>query len=56
MSKLLPTVWIMRTKEGFFYPIQPTKKCKPEDHGRLNPHVIAIETASGKVLWKRLDA
>lgn len=49
---LLPTVWIMRTADGW-YPIQPSSKCKPEDHGALNPHVIAIEDAEGKVLWKR---
>jgi hypothetical protein len=52
-NKLLPTMWIMRTADGFWYPIQPSEKCKPEDHGRINPHVIAIEDAAGVVLWKR---
>jgi hypothetical protein len=52
MTNLLPTVWIMRTRDGF-YPIQPSIMCKAEDHGRLNPHVIQIEDADGKVLWKR---
>ncbi len=51
-ARLLPTVWIMRTKDGF-YPIQPSSLCKPEDHGELNPHVVAIEDAEGNVLWKR---
>jgi len=50
--KLLNTVWIMRTKDGF-YPIQPSERCKPEDHGRLNPHVTSIEDANGVTLWKR---
>lgn len=55
-ANLLPTVWIMRTRDGFFYPIQPTDRCKPEDHGRLNDHVVAIEDAEGEVLWRREDA
>lgn len=50
--KLLPTVWIMMT-DGGFYPIQPTDRCKPEDHGRLNPHVLSIEDLDGNLLWKR---
>lgn len=50
--KLLPTVWLMFTKDGF-YPIQPSTKCKPEDHGRINDHVIRIEDVNGKVLWER---
>lgn len=49
---VLNTVWIMRTKDGF-YPIQPSERCKPEDHGRLNPHVTSIEDANGVTLWKR---
>lgn len=49
---LLPTVWIMRTANGW-YPIQPSNLCKPEDHGALNPHVIRIEDADGNVLWDR---
>ncbi|MBM1817139.1 hypothetical protein [Pseudosulfitobacter pseudonitzschiae] len=52
MSKLLPTLWIMRTKDGF-YPIQPSDKCKPEDHAALNDHIVAIEDIGGKVLWQR---
>lgn len=55
-AKLLDTYWIMRTRDGFFYPIQPSSKCKAEDHGRLNPHVIQIDDADGNVLWKRQDA
>lgn len=51
-AKLLPTFWIMRTRDGW-YPIQPSKKCKPEDHGKLNDHVVQIEGRDGKVLWKR---
>jgi hypothetical protein len=52
MNKLLDTVWVMKTKDGW-YPIQPSEKCKPEDHGRLNDHVMSIEDMTGKVLWKR---
>ncbi len=51
-AKLLDTVWIMRTKDGF-YPIQPSEKCKAEDHGRLNDHIQQIEDLAGSVLWKR---
>lgn len=46
-------VWLMFTEKGF-YPIQPSIFCKPEDHGRLNDHVIRIEDANGKVLWRRV--
>lgn len=53
-AKLLPTVWIMRTASGHWYPIQPSDRCKPEDHGLLNPHVTRIEDASGNVLWRRV--
>jgi hypothetical protein len=53
LTSLLPTVWIMRTADGGFYPIQPSDKCKPEDHGRLNDHVVSIEDLEGNVLWKR---
>lgn len=49
---LLDTVWIMRTGDGF-YPILPSAKCKPEDHGALNDHVVSIEDAEGNVLWTR---
>lgn len=52
IAKLLPTFWLMFTADGF-YPIQPSTKCKPEDHAELNPHVIRIEDAEGNVLWKR---
>ena len=51
-NKLLDTIWIMKTKHGF-YPIQPSEKCKPEDHGKLNDHVMSIEDGNGKVPWKR---
>ena len=51
-AALLPTVWLMFTKDGF-YPIQPSTMCKPEDHGALNDHVIRIEDANGNVLWRR---
>ena len=50
--ELLPTMWIMRTKDGF-YPIQPSVLCKPEDHGRLNDHIMSIEDAEGNVIWRR---
>lgn len=43
----------MRTVDGGFYPIQPSDKCKPEDHGKLNDHVVSIEDVEGHVLWKR---
>jgi hypothetical protein len=46
------TIWIMRTEKGW-YPIQPTSRCKPEEHGALNPHVTSIEDAEGNVLWRR---
>jgi hypothetical protein len=51
-AELLPTIWIMHTADGW-YPIQPSTRCKPEDHAALNPHVIRIEDASGNVLWDR---
>lgn len=51
-AKLLPTVWIVRTRDGF-YPIQPIDKCRPEDHGRLNDHILSIEDAEGRVIWTR---
>lgn len=53
-ATLLPTVWIMFTDDGF-YPIQPSTQCRPEDHGRLNDHVLRIEDADGKTLWERTD-
>lgn len=53
LTSLLPTVWIMRTVDGGFYPIQPSDKCTPEDHGKLNGHVVAIEDLAGEVLWRR---
>lgn len=45
--------WIMHTTDGW-YPIQPSERCRPEDHGRLNPHVLKIEDALGNVLWERV--
>ena len=48
----MTTIWIMKTKTGF-YPIEPSEKCKPEDHGRLNDHVMSIEDIDGNVLWTR---
>jgi len=51
---MFPKVWLMFTKDGF-YPIQPSARCKPEDHGRLNDHVIRIEDDAGRVLWHRTD-
>ena len=52
-ASLLPTIWIMKTASGW-YPIQPSDRCRPEDHGLLNPHVIQIEDANGNVLWRRV--
>lgn len=53
--KMLDTVWVMRTSDGW-YPITPTEICRPEDHGRLNPHVKSIEDGrTGKLLWFRAD-
>lgn len=49
---MLPTFWLMVTEEGF-YPIQPSIFCKPEDHGHLNPHVVRIEDADGRTIWRR---
>jgi hypothetical protein len=51
--RLLPTVWIMFTVTGGWYPIRPSERCRPEDHGRLNDHVVRIEDPSGTVLWER---
>ena len=45
-------IWIMKTATGF-YPIAPTSKCKPQDHGLLNDHVTQIEDMEGNVLWRR---
>ena len=50
--KLLPTIWIMRTKDGW-YTIRPSDRCKPEDHGELNPRVTSIEDADGRTIWRR---
>jgi hypothetical protein len=54
-GELLPTIWLMFTADGC-YPIQPSSMCTAEDHGRLNPHVMWIESANGKVLWTRQEA
>jgi hypothetical protein len=51
---MLNEVWIMKTKDGW-YPVTPSKKCKPEDHGKLNPHVISIEDERGNVIWTRIN-
>lgn len=51
----LPKIWIMLCADGW-YPIQPSDKCKPEDHGRLNPHVTSIEDVDGNTIWRRCDA
>ncbi len=48
----MPKIWIMHTADGW-YPIEPSEKCKPEDHGKLNDHVLAIEDLNGNVLWSR---
>lgn len=46
-------VWIMHTASGW-YPIEPSDRCKPEDHGALNQHVLRITDAgNGKTLWER---
>jgi hypothetical protein len=50
--KLLDTVWLMHTKDGF-YPIQPSELCKPEDHGKINDHIMMISNLEGDILWKR---
>jgi hypothetical protein len=52
-NKLKDEVWIMRTYDGMFYPVQPSEMCKPEEHGQLNPHVKSIEDTYGNVLWER---
>lgn len=51
-AQLLPTLWLMHTEDGF-YPIQPSDKCKPEDHGALNDHVMMITDIDGSILWQR---
>lgn len=51
-AELLPTFWVMRTADGW-YPIQPSTRCRAEDHGKLNDHITSIEDADGNVLWKR---
>lgn len=51
-ANLMPTVWLMFTADGW-YPIQPSDRCKPEDHGRLNDHVLRIEDVDGNTLWER---
>jgi len=48
-------IWTMHTAGGF-YPVQPSIFCKPEDHGKLNGHVLRIEDSAGKVLWERPKA
>jgi hypothetical protein len=50
---LLKAFWIMRVKGGHWYTIQPSERCKPEDHGAINPHVVQIEDESGAVIWRR---
>ena len=47
------TVWLMITADGF-YPVQPSIFCKPEDHGKINDHVLRIEDADGKTIWERV--
>lgn len=54
-ARLIPTFWIMHTVDGW-YPIQPSDRCKAEDHGQLNPHVVRISDADGNVLWTRKEA
>ena len=49
---LLPVVWIMVTDTGF-YPIQPSDRCEPADHGAPNPHVKEIRDMDDMVIWKR---
>lgn len=56
MAELLDTIWLMHTRDGTFYPIQPSDMCKPEDHGRLNEHLVRIEDADGRTIWTREDA
>lgn len=50
-NKLLPTMWICRTHDKHWYPIQPSELCKAEDHGMLNNHLIS--DVDGNILWKR---
>jgi hypothetical protein len=51
--KMLDTVWLMHTKDGF-YLLQPSERCKPEDHGNINDHLMMISSFEGDILWKRL--
>lgn len=52
-NELKNETWIMRTVDGCWYPITPSVKCKPEDHGFLNDHVVRIENMNGDTLWER---
>ncbi len=53
---MMPIIWIMHTVDGRFYIIEPTPLCHPQDHGRLNDHVIKItEALTGEVLWERTE-
>lgn len=52
-NELRKETWIMHTFDGFWYPITPSVKCKPEDHGNLNNHIIKIEDVEGNILWER---
>lgn len=50
----MPVAWIMHTNSGRFYVIEPSTRCRPEDHGRLNDHVVKITDAlTGVLLWER---
>ena len=52
-NHLLDTTWTMHMQDGYWYPIQPSAKCKPEDHGEINPHVVQIRDEDGNVIWRR---
>jgi hypothetical protein len=53
LAKLLDTFWTMHTIDGMWYPIQPSDRCRAEDHAVLNKHIVKICDADGKTLWER---
>lgn len=52
-NELKNETWIMHTVDGHWYPVTPSVKCTPEDHGFLNDHVVRIENMNGDILWER---
>jgi hypothetical protein len=57
MSTNIRPEWVFFRKSDdgkgeMFYFVQPSPRCKPEDHASLNPGTLRIEEAlTGKLLW-----